>query len=141
MNTPEVRVAVGILVQGDTVLMGQRRPDKPYPLQWEFPGGKCDDSEEYVEALIRELREELHITVMPEHCHVFHEDVNHYTTGVFRVRYFLIDRWQGSIDNTEFHALAWIPRHTIHEYAVLPGNQVVCARLQNHVVLKKDMPQ
>ncbi len=53
---------------GDTWLM-QRRPfEKHHGGLWEFPGGKVEDAEIPVKALIRELHEELGITVRAEHC-------------------------------------------------------------------------
>jgi 8-oxo-dGTP diphosphatase len=45
------------------VLITQRRADQALPLQWEFPGGKVEPGEAPVAALVRELAEELGVTV------------------------------------------------------------------------------
>jgi 8-oxo-dGTP diphosphatase len=58
-------VVAGLVVdaRGGRVLIAQRRADQMLPLQWEFPGGKVEDGEAPVDALARELAEELDIVV------------------------------------------------------------------------------
>ncbi len=50
-----------------TVLLQQRPEGKPMDGLWEFPGGKVQAGETPEQALVRELREELAIEVMPSH--------------------------------------------------------------------------
>ena len=55
-----VEVVVGALVRDGRVLLGHRRPDKrAYPDVWDLPGGVMEDGESELDALARELREEL----------------------------------------------------------------------------------
>ena len=59
-----VKVVVGALVRDGQVLLGHRRPDKrAYPDVWELPGGVMEDGESELEALARELREELGVEI------------------------------------------------------------------------------
>jgi 8-oxo-dGTP diphosphatase len=54
------KLVVAALVRvGTRVLMSRRRADQPMPGKWEFPGGKVEPGESPVEALAREVREEL----------------------------------------------------------------------------------
>ena len=52
----------------DHVLMHRRPFEKHHGGLWEFPGGKVEHTEIPVNALIRELREELGIAVAAQHC-------------------------------------------------------------------------
>ena len=59
----EVAVAVVIDPQSGKFLLGSRPEGKPYAGYWEFPGGKLEKGESVHEALVRELREELDLTI------------------------------------------------------------------------------
>ncbi|MBL0748661.1 NUDIX domain-containing protein [Nocardioides baculatus] len=59
-----VEVVVGALVRDRRVLLAHRRPDKvAYPDVWELPGGVREEGESELEALVRELREEVGVEV------------------------------------------------------------------------------
>lgn len=59
----ELRVVAGVLRREDTVLAALRPAHKREGGLWEFPGGKVDPGESDADALVRELREELGVTV------------------------------------------------------------------------------
>ena len=58
-----LHVACAIIEQNGTVLAAQRSAAMSLPLKWEFPGGKIESGETAEECLIRELREELGVSV------------------------------------------------------------------------------
>lgn len=60
MNDPRIRVSAIIRWQGRVLLCRQEKPGKQY---WLLPGGGVDGGETLMEALRRELREELGIAV------------------------------------------------------------------------------
>ncbi len=56
-------VVGGALTDGDRILVAKRPPGGSYGEHWEFPGGKVEPGETDAQALVRELQEELDITV------------------------------------------------------------------------------
>ena len=64
---PTMTVVAAALVEGGGRILLQQRPQgKAMPGLWEFPGGKVEDGELPETALVRELAEELGISVAPE---------------------------------------------------------------------------
>lgn len=58
-----VHVAVGVIARGDDIFITLRPDDVHQGGKWEFPGGKVEEGETVLEALRRELAEEVGITV------------------------------------------------------------------------------
>lgn len=53
-------VAAAIINEHNEILCFQRGPGRALANFWEFPGGKIEEGESETEALIREIKEELH---------------------------------------------------------------------------------
>lgn len=123
-----VLVAVGLLVKNGCVLMGERKPDKIYPLHWEFPGGKLEKGESTVDAVQRELREELGIEI--KDSEEWFSEIATYSNGItYDISFFLVRSWQGEIMNHEFNRLEWISEATLPTLLHLSGNQRILERL------------
>jgi A/G-specific adenine glycosylase len=60
---PTLIVTAGVLRRGNSVLLSKRPADGLLGGMWEFPGGKQEPGESLPECLIRELQEELGVTV------------------------------------------------------------------------------
>ena len=56
-----VLVAAAVIIRGPSVLLSQRGEGTHLAGAWEFPGGKIEPGESPVEAVVREVREELGI--------------------------------------------------------------------------------
>ena len=57
-------VVCALIERGGLVLVAQRAAGKSQALLWEFPGGKIEPQEEPEVALVREIREELHVEII-----------------------------------------------------------------------------
>jgi pyrrolidone-carboxylate peptidase/8-oxo-dGTP pyrophosphatase MutT (NUDIX family) len=62
---PPTHVVAACLSQADRVLVTQRNMTESDGGLWEFPGGKCEPGEDWSQALIREMKEELSLDVVP----------------------------------------------------------------------------
>jgi 8-oxo-dGTP diphosphatase len=129
-------VAVGILTRDGHVLACQRRRDAPYPLKWEFPGGKIESGEKPEDSLCRELKEELGIDVLAFHEFFRQEWI--YSEGVsdpgrdgtFRVYYYLISTFSGTpVNNNVFEQILWVIPADLQSMDILEGNREAVARL------------
>lgn len=60
-----IRVAAAVVERGSRVLVTRRLEGTHLAGLWEFPGGKCEDGESIHDCLIREIVEELGVTITP----------------------------------------------------------------------------
>lgn len=101
-----IDVAVGILMKpnGD-VLLGQRPEGKPYAGYWEFPGGKVEAGETILDALKRELLEELGVEIISAEpwCGVEHV----YPHAHVRLHFYISREWLGEPKSLEGQAFSW----------------------------------
>lgn len=99
-------VVCALIVNGAKLLAAQRGVDSAHPLKWEFPGGKVDHGESAGEALAREIREELGITIRVE---VPLEPVSHSYPGKVVKLFPWLCRWEnGELILHEHHAVKWV---------------------------------
>jgi len=76
-----VNVVAAAILRDGKLFAAQRPSTKELPLKWEFPGGKIETGESPVDALQRELFEELAITVSVQRLLT----TVHYTYPTFRL--------------------------------------------------------
>ena len=109
--TVTVRVSAGALVDGDRVLLGHRSPTRRwYPDVWDLPGGHLEPGETSRDALDRELREELGVTVRSAHPLQEVRIVDDVLDQVVVLDVWVVTDWSGTPVNRlpeEHDALAW----------------------------------
>lgn len=115
-------VVAALIVRGEEVLIGQRRPDQPMALQWEFPGGKIEAGESPEQALARELNEELGIraTIGAPVTHIRH---NYRHGGAVDLQFFAVHEFAGEIENMIFHQLRWVRLEDLPSYDFLAADR------------------
>ena len=109
-------------------LICQRPAHKARGLKWEFVGGKVEPGETKAQALIRECKEELAITVSPGD--VFMEVIHEYPDIMIRLTLFHCAIAQGEPALLEHNALAWIRPQDIPEYDFCPADADILVRIQ-----------
>ena len=105
-HRPLTQVAVGVLINAQgQFLLTTRPPGKAYAGHWEFPGGKVEAGETIVQALVRELQEEIGITVMhPEWWRTERIDYPH---ALVELHFCKVYQWQGELQMKEGQQYAW----------------------------------
>ena len=59
----EIDVVAAVLKDKKNFLIAKRGFNQSFPSKWEFPGGKVEKGESFQNALIREIKEELNVTI------------------------------------------------------------------------------
>lgn len=125
---PVVDVAVAVLQRPDgAVLLAKRPRGKVYAGYWEFPGGKVEPGESVLEALRREIREELAVEVTRSCPWI--ERVFVYPHATVRLHFFRVTGWCGEVLALEHEGLSWEPPQSVRVEPMLPANGPVLAGL------------
>lgn len=140
---PLVEVVAGIIVQDRRILLQQRPFGRDFAFTWESPGGKLETGETHVEAIKRELREELAIAVWgifgdPLWVGEFTNIVTRPDRGHVRLSFLRIPRITGTPRPQEGQGVGWFTEHEVRALAMAsalaPANaravDVVCAAIR-----------
>jgi 8-oxo-dGTP diphosphatase len=123
-------VVAAVIERGDRrILIGQRRRGDTSPLKWEFPGGKIEADEEPVEALARELREELGATLV--RCVEMGRMRHVYAGGSMpvEIRFYAAEIADENVEPKCFEQIAWVLPKELGDYDFLDANRGLIARL------------
>lgn len=123
-------VVAAALVDADgCVLVAQRPEGKQLAGLWEFPGGKVDAGERPEAALIRELHEELSITVR-EPCLAPLTFASHgYDDFHLLMPLYICRRWEGFVASREGQALKWVRPGQLRALAMPPADEPLISPL------------
>lgn len=128
-NSSCLHVVVGILWRGKQFLAAQRPKGRIHAGYWEFPGGKVEAGESLEDALIRELDEELAITITAP---VFFYNVSHnYGDLPLSLHFFHITTFTGEPTPIEGQNLRWLTPKEATNLCFLEADQSLIKKLQN----------
>jgi 8-oxo-dGTP diphosphatase len=131
---PIKRVAAAFILQRGKILICQRTRHQPFPLKWEFPGGKIEPGETPRTALRRELEEELGIdaTIGDEVTRIQHS----YPHGnTVELRFFVVDQFSGEIENRIFKDVRWVARKDLPNFDFLEADAGLVQELARGEIL------
>jgi 8-oxo-dGTP diphosphatase len=107
--TPLVLVAACALIDPDgRILVAQRPAGKSMAGLWEFPGGKVEAGERPEDTVIREMHEELGITIKEACLAPFIFASHSYPEFHLLMPLFLCRRWEGIAQAREGQKVAWV---------------------------------
>ena len=121
-------VVAALIWEGEKFMICQRPAHKARGLLWEFVGGKVEKGETKEQALIRECREELAVTVAPRD--VFMDVVHEYPDLTVHLTLFNASIAEGTPQKLEHNDIQWITVGEIDRYAFCPADETILARLK-----------
>lgn len=134
MSVEILLVAACALVDVDgRVLLAKRPEGKSMAGLWEFPGGKVEKGETPEAALVRELHEELGITV-PQKCLAPFTFASHrYETFHLLMPLYICRKWEGEIEPRLGQEIAWVRAMRLADYPMPPADVPLVAMLRDLV--------
>ena len=121
-------VVAALIWRGERFLACQRPAHKARGLLWEFVGGKVEAGETREDALIRECREELAVTVVPRD--IFMEVTHEYPDLTVHLTLFNADLPQGEPQALEHNEVRWITVDEIDGLPFCPADEEILERLK-----------
>jgi 8-oxo-dGTP diphosphatase len=120
MTQEITEVAVAIFQKPDgTFLLSSRPEGKPYPGYWEFPGGKIEPGETVLQAMVRELVEELNVTIT--RATPWFTFMMRYTHANVRLHCWRVSQWHGEMRGMEGQHFEWQRLNALTVGPTLPG--------------------
>jgi len=123
-----IEVVAALIRDKDKFMICQRPADKARPLLWEFVGGKVEDGETKEQALIRECREELTVTLSVGD--VFMDVVHEYPEIIIHLTLFNATIAEGIPESREHNDIRWITVDEISEYDFCPADEEILAAIR-----------
>ena len=121
-------VLAALIRDTDRVLICQRPAHKARGMLWEFVGGKVEPGASPEEALIRECREELAITISVGD--IFTEVTHTYPDLTIHLTVFNAEITAGVPRKLEHNDLRWITADELDRYAFCPADQPIVEKLR-----------
>ena len=120
-------VVAALIWQGDKFMICQRPAHKARGLLWEFVGGKVEPGETKEQALIRECREELAITLSVGD--VFMDVIHEYPDLTVHLTLFNATIAEGEPQKLEHNDIQWITPSEIQNYEFCPADEEILAKI------------
>ena len=121
-------VVAALIWDNNKFMICQRPTHKARALLWEFVGGKVEPSETKEQALIRECREELAITISVSD--VFMDVVHEYPDITVHLTLFNATIAEGIPQKLEHNDIRWITVDEIDQYSFGPADTEILLQLK-----------
>ena len=124
-------VVAALIWEGDKFMICRRPAHKARGLLWEFVGGKVEPGETKEQALVRECREELAVTLSVGD--VFMDVVHEYPDLTVHLTLFDAAIASGTPQMLEHHDMRWITPAEINAFEFCPADIEILQKIKNRV--------
>ncbi len=128
-------MVAALIWDGDRFMICQRPAHKARGLLWEFVGGKVEPGETKEEALIRECREELAVTVAPKD--LFMDVVHEYPDLTVHLSLFNAVIAEGTPQLLEHNDIRWITVDEIDRFAFCPADVEILKEIRRRDLYRR----
>jgi len=125
-----IQVAAAVIINPwQQILLSLRNPKAHQGGKWEFPGGKTEVGETSLEALFRELKEELNIDVLKasEYLRLEHQ----YPEKKVTLAVYLVSEFSGTPQGMEGQDVQWFDLTDLQNLQFPDANYAILEKLMN----------
>ncbi len=115
-----ILVAAAIIKKNSKYLIARRSPEKHLGGFWEFPGGKIESGETAEECLVREIQEELNVTI--KIISFLDESLFHYSDKSVLLKGFISVITAGEIVLVDHDDYKWVTVDEMKNYKIAPAD-------------------
>ena len=127
MYKESIDVVAAVIKKNNLFLVANRSFEAKSPGIWEFPGGKVEEKETFVSALIREIEEELSLKIQVGEK-ITSIDLN--TSDKFiSVHYFYAFILSGHINLNVHSEFKWVARDQLNAFKYIDGDRYILKHL------------
>ena len=130
MKFPVIPVSSAIIIKNGKILIGLRSKKDQGGGLWEFPGGKIELEESDVNAIIRELKEELGINAIVEQKVM--QYVHKYKNTLYDISFFEINSFNGEVKMNVHDEIKWVDIYSLKDFVFISGDLLFIGKLLNN---------
>lgn len=128
-----LEVVAALIIKDGRLMICQRPNFKSRPLLWEFPGGKVEENETKEQALKRECKEELDISI--EVTELYTEVIHTYPDVSIHLSLFKAHIEKGEPRLIEHNDLQWITLNQLDKFNFCPADKTIIEKLKRETAL------
>jgi len=122
-------VTAAIILKDGKVLIAQREKGSHMELKWEFPGGKLEAGENPEQCIVREIREELDMSI--EVIDIYKVVQFKYEEKDILLLAYHCRLLEGEGKTLECNDFRWVGKEELNDYEFVPADVAVVEKLKN----------
>lgn len=123
-----IDIAIGVLKRGKQVCLALRQREQTLAGTWEFPGGKVEDQENFIDAVTRECMEELGVKTSQWQPLIIIPW--HYEHEAIKLHVYVTEQFEGEPDGLQGQQVQWVEITSLSDMTLPDANHGIVTALQ-----------